>query len=64
MPQFARELFRILKPNGQLICGMELERLRWLESYGVISADQYDPLRYLNSLEAAGFKNIKVCAFI
>jgi len=54
------ELFRILKPGGTLVCGMELSRLRRLEKYDIVRSEQFDPMRYLMHLEPLRFVDVKL----
>lgn len=54
------DLLRVLAPGGIMICGMQLNRLRKLEKWGILRECQYNPVRYLSALEPAGFRNIKM----
>ncbi|KAI6197637.1 hypothetical protein M3Y94_01248500 [Aphelenchoides besseyi] len=55
-----REFYRVLKPGALLICGMELNRLKQLEKYGIVTFQQFDPMRYMVNLEPTGFRNVKI----
>uniref|UniRef100_A0A0N5ANR2 Methyltransf_11 domain-containing protein n=1 Tax=Syphacia muris TaxID=451379 RepID=A0A0N5ANR2_9BILA len=54
------DLWRVLSPGGTMVCGMELNRLRRLEEWGIIQECQYNPIRYLSVLELAGFTNVEM----
>lgn len=74
MRETCRELFRVLKPNGTLLCGMEFKkfvpmfykqilcifRLKKMEDFGILEPNQSDPMNYMVHLEPSGFKNVKV----
>uniref|UniRef100_A0A7E4ZWK6 phosphoethanolamine N-methyltransferase n=1 Tax=Panagrellus redivivus TaxID=6233 RepID=A0A7E4ZWK6_PANRE len=60
LPRVVPEFLRILKPGGRLLCGMEMKRLKTIESQGILTAPQYDPLRYTESLEPSGFTDVKI----
>uniref|UniRef100_A0A915EMA9 Methyltransferase domain-containing protein n=1 Tax=Ditylenchus dipsaci TaxID=166011 RepID=A0A915EMA9_9BILA len=58
--EIVEELWRVLKPGKQLVCGMELSRLKKLEEQNILGPLEADPLRYLEHLEPAGFTDVKV----
>uniref|UniRef100_A0A0N5CDB3 Methyltransf_11 domain-containing protein n=1 Tax=Strongyloides papillosus TaxID=174720 RepID=A0A0N5CDB3_STREA len=60
MPKIERELYRILKPNCQLVCTMDLNRLRMWEKWNLISSNDYDIMRYVEFLEPCGFEDVKI----
>lgn len=59
-----KEFFKALKPGGSIVCGMELKKLRKLEGQGILSEEEYEPMRYMEQLEKAGFQNIQVVFFL
>ncbi|GMT32774.1 hypothetical protein PFISCL1PPCAC_24071, partial [Pristionchus fissidentatus] len=60
MLDVCRELHRVMKPEGIIACGMQIESNRKLEKWGLLTPSQTDPLRYLQNLEPAGFEQVKV----
>jgi ubiquinone/menaquinone biosynthesis C-methylase UbiE len=60
MKQIVQEFLRILKPGGSLICGLEMERLKKLEKRKVLQEAEYNPMRYVQYLEPAGFKDVSI----
>lgn len=64
MPQVVKELSRILKPGGKLICGLEPSRLKKLEKAKVLFSWEHDPMRYTECLEPVGFTDVSVSFFI
>jgi len=60
MPQIVRELSRVLKPGGHLICGLELARLKKLEKARVLFGWEYDPMRYTEYLEPTGLTDVSI----
>ncbi|CAJ0948711.1 unnamed protein product, partial [Mesorhabditis belari] len=58
--EICREFFRVLKPGHKVVCAMEFERLKKLEKWGLLSTNQWNPVRYLSHLEPAGFVNVKI----
>uniref|UniRef100_A0A914HQK4 Methionine--tRNA ligase, cytoplasmic n=1 Tax=Globodera rostochiensis TaxID=31243 RepID=A0A914HQK4_GLORO len=60
MDTICRELLRVLRPLRSLVCGMELRRLRTLSDYGILEEQEFDPMRYMESLQRVGFENIEV----
>ena len=64
MPQIIRELSRVLKPGGNLICGLELARLKKLEKARVLFGWEYDPMRYTEYLEPTGLTDVSVSFYL
>jgi ubiquinone/menaquinone biosynthesis C-methylase UbiE len=60
MKQIVQEFLRILKPGGSLICGLEMERLKKLEKRKVLQEAEYNPMRYVQYLDPAGFKDVSI----
>uniref|UniRef100_A0A183CF96 Methionine--tRNA ligase, cytoplasmic n=1 Tax=Globodera pallida TaxID=36090 RepID=A0A183CF96_GLOPA len=60
MDTICRELLRVLRPLRSLVCGMELGRLRRLNDYGILEEQEFDPMRYMESLQRVGFENIEI----
>ncbi len=56
----ANELYRIMKPNAQIIAVMDMQRLRRYVDRGLMQFGNIDPIPYLVALELAGFKNVRV----
>uniref|UniRef100_A0A914CB09 phosphoethanolamine N-methyltransferase n=1 Tax=Acrobeloides nanus TaxID=290746 RepID=A0A914CB09_9BILA len=54
------EFLRVLKPGGQIVCGMELNRLKKLEKWGILNSKQNDPMKYTIWLEPTGFTDVKI----
>ncbi|CAD5235219.1 unnamed protein product [Bursaphelenchus xylophilus] len=59
-PAILKEIRRVLKPNGLLLCGLEVKRLEDLEKWGVIERSRWDPMNYLEHLEPQGFKDVEL----
>uniref|UniRef100_A0A1I7TYY3 Methyltransf_25 domain-containing protein n=1 Tax=Caenorhabditis tropicalis TaxID=1561998 RepID=A0A1I7TYY3_9PELO len=55
-----QELLRVLKPGGVLTCGMQLNRLKNLTNHRLLDETQWDPMRYMCSLEAAKFSDVQI----
>ncbi|KAH7708102.1 Protein H20J04.9 [Aphelenchoides avenae] len=60
MYDICKEFYRVLKPGREVVCGMELKRLKRLAKYKILEEAEYDPMRYLQCLEPAGFQDVKV----
>ncbi|KAK6024462.1 methyltransferase domain protein, partial [Ostertagia ostertagi] len=60
MFDICKELRRVLKPGGTMVCGMHFGRLKKLTKWGILNETQWDPMRYLMCLEPAGFTDVKV----
>uniref|UniRef100_A0AC35UDE8 Methyltransf_25 domain-containing protein n=1 Tax=Rhabditophanes sp. KR3021 TaxID=114890 RepID=A0AC35UDE8_9BILA len=60
IPKIEREVWRILKPGGKLVCTLDLNRLKKWEEWGILKEKDYDVMRYLEYLEPCGLTNIKV----
>lgn len=60
MFDICRELYRVLKPGGTMVCGMHFGRLKMLSKWGILEESQWDPLRYMTCLEPAGFVDVKI----
>lgn len=54
------EFFRVLKPGCHIFCALDMQRLNYLAKYRILSRFDYDPMRYIESLEQSGFECIKV----
>ncbi|VDK72847.1 unnamed protein product [Cylicostephanus goldi] len=63
MNEVCRELWRVLRPGGTMVCGMQFERLKKLSHWGLLEESQWDPLRYMTCLEPAGFVDVKKIHF-
>uniref|UniRef100_A0A1I8BI19 Methyltransf_25 domain-containing protein n=1 Tax=Meloidogyne hapla TaxID=6305 RepID=A0A1I8BI19_MELHA len=54
------EFYRVLKPGCPLFCAMDLRKLHRLAEYRILSKFDYDPMRYVETLEQSGFGCIKL----
>jgi len=55
-----REIYRVMKPGAKLVCGMDLTRLRQLSRWEILRPTEFDPMRYMESLEPVGFTDVKM----
>ncbi|VDM77270.1 unnamed protein product [Strongylus vulgaris] len=55
-----RELWRVLRPGGTMVCGMQFNRLKNLSRWGLLEESQWDPMRYMTGLEPAGFTDVRI----
>nr|XP_039258862.1 uncharacterized protein LOC120335424 [Styela clava] len=53
------EIKRIMKPGGLMIAGMHPEKLEMVKDKGLLESWMFEPKRYINALQEAGFENIK-----
>ncbi|CAI5442652.1 unnamed protein product [Caenorhabditis angaria] len=53
-----REILRVLKPGAEIVSAMQFSKLKKLTENGILDRTQWDPMRYLTSLEAAEFENV------
>uniref|UniRef100_A0A0K0DPV6 Methyltransf_11 domain-containing protein n=1 Tax=Angiostrongylus cantonensis TaxID=6313 RepID=A0A0K0DPV6_ANGCA len=60
MPYICKELWRVLKPGGTMICGISFDRLKKLSHWGLLEDSQWDPMRYMVCLEPAGFVDVNI----
>ena len=60
MPAACAELHNILKPHGKMVTTLNINRLKALKTKGGFHLGDHDPLRYMTSLEAVGFENIRI----
>jgi ubiquinone/menaquinone biosynthesis C-methylase UbiE len=60
MREICAEMYRVLKPNCPVYCCMELERLRKLAAYRILSESDFHPMRYIEGIEQCSFDDIKV----
>ncbi|VDM55016.1 unnamed protein product [Angiostrongylus costaricensis] len=60
MPYICKELWRVLKPGGTVICGISFDRLKKLSHWGLLEDSQWDPMRYMIYLEPAGFVDVNI----
>ena len=52
------ELHNILKPHGKMVTTLNMDRLKRLKSKGGFHVGDYDPIRYMATLESVGFQNV------
>ena len=52
------ELHNILQPHGKMVTTLNIDRLKWLKSKGGFHVGDYDPIRYMATLEEVGFQNV------
>ncbi|CAD5227748.1 unnamed protein product [Bursaphelenchus okinawaensis] len=60
MKTILKEIMRVIKPNGLLLCGMNFKRLEGLEKWGVIGKEKWDPMNYMVHLEPVGFLDVNI----
>jgi len=54
------EFYRVLKPGCPIFCAMDMQKLHRLAKYRILSKLDYDPMRYIETLEHSGFGCVKV----
>uniref|UniRef100_A0A914KWW7 Methyltransferase domain-containing protein n=1 Tax=Meloidogyne incognita TaxID=6306 RepID=A0A914KWW7_MELIC len=54
------EFYRVLKPGCHIFCAMDMQKLHRLAKYRILSKFDYDPLRYIETLEHSGFGCVKL----
>lgn len=56
--QFAKEILRVLKPGGVMVCTFHYPSILKGAERGFITPDMYEPQTYINACEQAGFINV------
>ncbi|CAB3405397.1 unnamed protein product [Caenorhabditis bovis] len=60
LDEINREFLRVMKPGGSVHVGMQFSRLESLTSTNILDRSQWDPMRYLESLENARFDDVQI----
>lgn len=53
-----KELQRVIKPDGKMICVLNHARLQDLQNHNLMQCGDIDPERYMESLRNNGFKDV------
>lgn len=58
MDNAVKELHRVIKPDGRMVCVLNLYKLREVLRQNLLQFGNIDPDRYMKALEKHGFTNI------
>lgn len=60
MDEAIRELYRVIKPDGTMVCVLNLERLKEITELQLMQCGNVDPDRYMESLKRNGFQDVQM----
>ena len=60
MDKAVSELKRVIRPDGKMVCIINIERLKELKKHNLMQCGNIEVDRYMSSLETHGFNNVHI----